>query len=359
MKLTTAVVWLAAALVGFAGPAAAEPAVALDGSPDITADLSGVVVDDAELGLDDLAGPVASLAFPGLDRAADVDAHGVDALGNDLISLDTAASVPASGGGSLFARASDVLRLVGGAYELAFDSAAAGVPAGADVDAVFALGDELFLSFDVAVDLGGGEVAADEDVVRWDGADLSLYADTSSLGVAPAADLDALHLVAATGGIAASFDISGTVDGVSYDDEDLVFFDPGSGSWSLSLDAGAEHAGWGPADLDAATPDFDLDTDGVGDSQDVCPQFDSADQTDTDGNGIGDLCECGDQTGDGFVNVSDILAINEVIFDLQVASPLCDTNNDALCNVADILGVNAKIFGAPAYCSRFPPPALP
>ncbi len=111
--------------------------------------------------------------------------------------------------------------------------------------------------------------------------------------------------------------------------------------------------------LDNCPADFnffqdDGDADGAGDVCDTCPVWPDADQADADGNGTGDACECGDQTGDGLVNVSDILAINEVIFEIQPAGALCDTDEDGACNISDILGVNAKIFGAPAFCSRSP-----
>jgi hypothetical protein len=101
----------------------------------------------------------------------------------------------------------------------------------------------------------------------------------------------------------------------------------------------------------------DLDCDGLANSQDNCPYFDSRDQTDTDGNGIGDVCECSDQTGDGRVNVADIVGINTAIFNPAQMSPLCDGNHDRRCNVADIVSANLKIFGAPSYCRRYPAPA--
>ncbi len=113
----------------------------------------------------------------------------------------------------------------------------------------------------------------------------------------------------------------------------------------------------GPASTYAMTyeaPLDDADADRIDLTEDNCREVWNPDQLDADQNQIGDLCECGDQTGDGRVDVSDILAINEVIFDARQQSPLCDTNEDGLCNVSDILGVNAKIFGAPAYCSSWP-----
>jgi hypothetical protein len=100
----------------------------------------------------------------------------------------------------------------------------------------------------------------------------------------------------------------------------------------------------------------DRDGDGVLDDEDNCPDWPNPDQDDADRNGIGDECECGDQNGDGTVDVNDILAINAAIFDPSQVTDLCDTNDDQLCNVQDILGANAKIFGAKAYCSRYPTP---
>jgi hypothetical protein len=120
----------------------------------------------------------------------------------------------------------------------------------------------------------------------------------------------------------------------------------------MTRDLGAPNAYRLPSSR-GSLPD-DLDIDCVVDPQDNCPHWSNPDQIDSDGNGIGDPCECGDQTEDGVVDVADLLAINAALFDPTRISPLCDTNEDGLCDVRDILGVNAKIFGAAAYCSRYP-----
>jgi hypothetical protein len=98
----------------------------------------------------------------------------------------------------------------------------------------------------------------------------------------------------------------------------------------------------------------DLDCDGLANTRDNCPYFNSQDQNDTDGNGIGDVCECSDQTGDGRVNVADIVGINTAIFSPAQVTPLCDGNHDRRCNVADIVAANLKIFGRPSFCRRYP-----
>lgn len=102
----------------------------------------------------------------------------------------------------------------------------------------------------------------------------------------------------------------------------------------------------------------DNDCDAVSNAGDNCPVLRTSNISDADGNGIGNECECGDQNRDGRVNVSDLVAINRAIFIPSQVTPLCDTNNDDLCDVRDIIGANLKILGQPAYCSRYPPPAL-
>jgi hypothetical protein len=107
---------------------------------------------------------------------------------------------------------------------------------------------------------------------------------------------------------------------------------------------------------DSGAPDRDCD--GIDDAFDLCPDWAWSAEVDTDGNGIGNQCECGDQNGDGRVNVIDLVAINTAIFNPSQVTVLCDTNEDGLCNVVDIVGANLKIFGAPAWCSRFPEPDI-
>jgi hypothetical protein len=80
-----------------------------------------------------------------------------------------------------------------------------------------------------------------------------------------------------------------------------------------------------------------LDTDGDGI---LGPNVGNPDQDDTDQNGIGDVCQCGDVNGDGVTNVTDALAIarGEVL----LSDPnfgKCDVNGDDVCNVTDALGI--------------------
>jgi hypothetical protein len=105
-------------------------------------------------------------------------------------------------------------------------------------------------------------------------------------------------------------------------------------------------------------PPADGDCDGIGDTVDNCPHHASDDLADADGDGRGDVCECGDQNGDGSNTVSDLIAINVAIFNPGLATPLCDANNDANCDVGDIIATNVEIFsvGSTSTCSRQPEP---
>jgi hypothetical protein len=121
-----------------------------------------------------------------------------------------------------------------------------------------------------------------------------------------------------------------------------------------SLSATVENLNQFSACTDAA----DVDCDGIPNAQDLCPYY--AGNTlagDVDGDDRGDACECGDQNGDGKVNISDLVAINFAIFNPTSATPLCDANNDNLCNVSDILAANLEIFSPnSSTCARHPVP---
>jgi hypothetical protein len=106
-----------------------------------------------------------------------------------------------------------------------------------------------------------------------------------------------------------------------------------------------------------ATYPADYDADGIPDPSDRCPFFQDPDQLDVNENGRGDACECGDQSGDGRLNVGDLVAINRAIFAPALATPLCDSNNDDRCNVNDIVAANQSLFlPKTATCARQPVP---
>jgi hypothetical protein len=84
----------------------------------------------------------------------------------------------------------------------------------------------------------------------------------------------------------------------------------------------------------------DGDSDGIPDAEDNCPNVSNAGQEDTDQNGIGDACQCGDVNGDGVTNVTDALAIARgEVLSSDPNFDKCDVNGDGVCNVTDALEI--------------------
>jgi hypothetical protein len=75
--------------------------------------------------------------------------------------------------------------------------------------------------------------------------------DGSAHGVPVGADLDGADFLDANGHLALSFDVSGSVGGVSFDDEDVLDFDPVADAWSERYDGSVRHAALAAADVDA------------------------------------------------------------------------------------------------------------
>jgi hypothetical protein len=235
-----------------AQPNALTPLVRIRFSPDITVSLDTATVNAEDVGADDLAGTVTVQSIGTIPSGANLDAYNERPNGDRLLSFDTTVALP----GGLIARPGDVVRYDGATYVMAFDAATHGIPNGANVDAVAVYGGSLLLSFDVAVDLNGLHVDAD-DLVLFDGASFSMFFDGSGAGVAPGLNLDAADYLACDDHLLLSFDGSGTSGGVAFDDDDVLEFDR-VGTWEMAYNGSAQHPGWSVADLDAVHATINL-----------------------------------------------------------------------------------------------------
>lgn len=228
----------------------ALPAVAANEiSTDITVDLAGTLATDHDVVEDTGAGAPTPIDLGSIPDAADVSGYSVATNGNVLFSLDVSASLP----GGIDVSPRDVVRWNGSAYSVEFDGDDHGVPAGARIDAIGVVAGDLLLSFDVTVSLGG-VTADDEDLLRLESTQpdvWSLSFDGSAQGVPAGADLDGADVVDANGHLALSFDISGSVGGVSFDDEDILEFTPGPNTWSMRYDGASAFPALAAADVDA------------------------------------------------------------------------------------------------------------
>lgn len=248
MKLRRLAWTIGITLVSALANAGTAPVESVIYSPDITLGLAGQITTDENAAVDDLSGTVVLQNIGAIPSNADLTLFHLFGNGDQLLAFDITVELP----GGVIARPSDVVRRTsGGIYSIAFDGSAEGVAPGARVDAVSVDGDDLLLSFDTTVALGG-ITAADEDVVAFDGASFSVVLDGSSAGVHQSADLDALHYATDTGLMYVSFDIGGSVDGLTFSDEDLLQFNPAGASWAMTYDGSAEHLAWNAGDLDAA-----------------------------------------------------------------------------------------------------------
>jgi hypothetical protein len=235
--------WLALAV------ALVQPAGAQEISTDVTVDLGGTLAADEDV-VEVAGGTATPIDLGALPPNADLIGYSVTAGGDALFTLGTAASLT----GGLFVTPRDVIRWNGAIHAIEFRGADHGIPVGARIDAVGVAEDgDLLLSFDVTVTLGS-VTAADEDLVRLERTTpdvWSLLFDGSARGIAPGADLDGTDWIDGTGRLALSFDVSGTVAGIHFADEDILAFDLAQQSWSKHWDGSNHNPALVAADVDA------------------------------------------------------------------------------------------------------------
>ncbi len=209
-------------------------------TPDITVTLSGTTVGPADVAGDDLAGTVA-LVLPALP--ANVAAYHYTGSEHWLV-FDTTVALP----GGITATPRDIVAWDGSGFTPLFYAV---VPEGVAIDALSTLtGSDYLLSFDSTVTVDSA-IAEPGDVVLFDGAGAwSSHFSAASAGVPGSANLDALHRLP-NGHLLVSFDVSGSVGGVAFDDEDVLEFTPGASTWEMAYDGSASDANWGAADLQA------------------------------------------------------------------------------------------------------------
>jgi hypothetical protein len=219
-------------------------------SPDVTVELNATTFDDEDVAVDNLSGVVVAASLGSLPESADVTAYHLFDDGDQLLSFDTTVTLP----GSVTAEPGDVVRYDGAIYVLEFDASLQSIPNGVITDAVSTnAGGDLLISFDTTVELAavsGTITVDDEDLVLFNGSSFSLVIDGSAAGVPGALDLDGVHDLG-NGKLALSFDGSGQLGGVDFDDEDVLEFDPSGPTWAMLYDGSAQHATLAATDADA------------------------------------------------------------------------------------------------------------
>ena len=254
-----ATVWIALSLLAITSSASAQNPVLF--SPDITVSLGSgpVTVDDDDAASDDGTGNVSIppylapmfSAIPASAQISDFELSEAATVGW-VLTTDTTAALPGLPASSP-AEPRDVVRFDSGTgnFSTSFDGSANGVPDGVAIDASATdPSDRLLLSFDTTVALPGGTTADDEDVVSFASGTYAMVYDGSAHGVEANLDVDAAHWLRGTDRLLLSFDGSGEVGGVAFDDEDVIAYDTVAGTYSMYFDASAsDPANWPAADL--------------------------------------------------------------------------------------------------------------
>lgn len=363
-------------MLGVSGSALAQ---SFEVSSDTTAVLGGVVVDRRQPAKDDGVTIVPTALGPSapgisLPNGANLDAFDRLPTGEVVFSTDIAvaiAGLPAPG----VAGPADVVMVDAQGPTIVFSGST--LPAGTDIDAIGVEADsDLLLSFDTTVSVSG-VVVDDEDVVRIDSlgvaAPLIVY-DGSAQGVAPGLDLDGVYRNLTTNDLLLSFDGSGSLGGNPFDDEDVLDWNPAGGAYAFAYDGSAPPAAWPTgADLDAVSGFSapDKDGDGLPDSGDNCPSFANANQSDIGGvgaasgpDGIGDACQCGDVNANGRVTTADATLITRSLLvppTATLARPdLCNVGGSAACTTADaVIATRALLVPPTATVQQACAPGLP
>ena len=239
--------WLVLGLAMLALPSTAQDLLQASSDTTIRVGTNGVDLPDEGIGMLDQAGTVLRQPLPGIPQGAELTAYAVEP-GDAVILLSFANDVALPG--PVFARGGDVVRFEDFGYAIGLDAGAAGLPRSARIDGVSSTGSGgLLISFDTTVELGAGLVAADEDLVDWNGSSFSLALDASGIGIDPSLDVDAVHDQGSSK-VVMSFDAAGSVAGISFADEDLLEYDIATDNWQL-LDLSALDPDWAASDLDA------------------------------------------------------------------------------------------------------------
>lgn len=163
---------------------------------------------------------------------------------SDAFSIDIAAEVDISGGPTLFIRPGEVYNRSGTRL---FDPVAAGLPANVNVDAlsVDPISGDLLLSFANWVP---GQFITPADIMSWNGSTLTIYFD--GFRVPRNLNLDAAQVLE-NGNILMSFDTSGTIDGIGFNDEDILEYNPVADDFELAFLPAVLDQSWIGADSDA------------------------------------------------------------------------------------------------------------
>ena len=105
---------------------------------------------------------------------------------------------------------------------------------------------------------------------------------------------------------------------------------------------------------------LDSDSDGVDDSDDNCPNTFNPGQENGDEFPAGDLCQCGDVSDDGIVDILDIVLVRRFLANLfpGLAAPAkCEVTPSGACGAEDVVTLREVLAGLPTALEQICPAA--
>ncbi len=217
-------------------------------SPDVTLAFDGFSVSPQSVAQDDLRGGLSAVdGGVALPDGVRVTAYHEAPRGIEVFSVDRAVMLE----GDLLVRPGDVVGYVEETFVIFLTRERLGLPPGALVDALSFLPTvDMTMIYSSDVSFAVGDVVVDDEDLLEIGPDpVAIYLDASAVGVASRLDVDGVHAMD-DGTLLLSFDTSGSVEGIAFDDEDVLAY-RGRGVWEMAFDSSARYDEWQAGDLAA------------------------------------------------------------------------------------------------------------
>jgi hypothetical protein len=236
-------------LSGGANAASPTTLAMLCSAPDITVVLQKTVtVTPQQVYCSNFSGPETPISFP-IPAGTRLTGY-FPLAGGALITIDTTALLPTNNsGGTVLVTPRDVAAFSNSTgfflSSLTFQGSASGVPDGVRIDTLAMSGSALVLSFDTTTTLSLGSTtitARPADLVSFSSGTWSKLFDSSAAGVPDGMNVEGAAVLS-NGDYLLSFDTGGSLGGVTFGPTQVLEYNPGANTWALSYD-GPSVDGW-------------------------------------------------------------------------------------------------------------------
>ena len=163
---------------------------------------------------------------PGLP--ANVRIAALAPIGNDILYVPDISFAL----GGVLVTPRDVVRLGVGGSSIHLRGNDLGLPGNVRIDALALAGADVLFSLDLATSINGTRVGP-ADILRWNGASVSILHASQALALSSGVNLTALERFS-NGNLLMGFDVAGSVGGVAFRPGEILEYTPATGHWSLA-----------------------------------------------------------------------------------------------------------------------------